>query len=605
MEKNIEINLIKTQITNILEKELENNSNCEDEQIIEKTIEKLLEENEDYNEEFDIAELVVMAEEILENDFEEETPANPTDKHTEMLKEIYTEFSDKMSQQDELNNTLTSISSDSSEPQTTANSSESSSASSITSSTSSISLDGNFLFFDEDGYIVNAYGKRVGRAKLYERTKFKFSDVSSILNKKKMEEEQSVNSDESNNNSDEETSLVEDNFEIIPKFKNQSEPVVLSFKNHGKPKTFVRVSTVVPYKAHNDNDLLFKKAEIEILSLEKRREKVVKLREIILPEQRSPEWFKMRENRLTASDLAAALGECAYKSRDKTIVEKCGERTFFGNAITEWGVKYEPVATAIYEKRTKSEVIEFGLMPHNTIPFLGASPDGITTDGIMLEIKCPPNRQITGIVPHGYWVQMQLQLEVCELEECDFEECKLEEYDSQIDFLQDNYCDEDGKVLDETRNADNMEKGAVIVYFDVENNKPGYEYHEIGIPIKDILAWVEKTKKEVFDDPNKKFTEVTYWYLTIYSVVRVERNRSWFERRLPDMENFWRDVCFYRNVGVDILKAKMAKNKRQTYIDPTINEDTEKNCISIEGYHFQSDDDSDSEMEEETEVISL
>ena len=26
------------------------------------------------------------------------------------------------------------------------------------------------------------------------------------------------------------------------------------------------------------------------------------------------------------------------------------------------------------------------------------------------------------------------------------------------------------------------------------------------------------------------------------------------------MENFWRDVCFY-HVGVDILKAKMAKNK--------------------------------------------
>ena len=23
-----------------------------------------------------------------------------------------------------------------------------------------------------------------------------------------------------------------------------------------------------------------------------------------------------------------------------------------------------------------------------------------------------------------------------------------------------------------------MEKGAVIVYFDVENNKPGYEYHD-------------------------------------------------------------------------------------------------------------------------------
>ena len=146
----------------------------------------------------------------------------------------------------------------------------------------------------------------------------------------------------------------------------------------------------------------------------------------------------MRENRLTASDLAAALGECDYKSRDKTIVEKCGERTFFGNAITEWGVKYEPVATAIYEKRTNSEVIEFGLMPHTSIPFLGASPDGITTDGIMLEIKCPPNRQITGIVPHGYWVQMQLQLEVCDLNECDYLECRITEYENEEKYNSDN-----------------------------------------------------------------------------------------------------------------------------------------------------------------------
>ena len=33
-------------------------------------------------------------------------------------------------------------------------------------------------------------------------------------------------------------------------------------------------------------------------------------------------------------------------------------------------------------------------MPHPSIPFLGASSEGITPEGMMLEIKCPPVRKI-------------------------------------------------------------------------------------------------------------------------------------------------------------------------------------------------------------------
>ena len=41
------------------------------------------------------------------------------------------------------------------------------------------------------------------------------------------------------------------------------------------------------------------------------------------------------------------------------------------------GIKFEPVATQIYEKRNNVEVIEFGCLPHPYIPYFGASPDGI------------------------------------------------------------------------------------------------------------------------------------------------------------------------------------------------------------------------------------
>ena len=106
------------------------------------------------------------------------------------------------------------------------------------------------------------------------------------------------------------------------------------------------------------------------------------------------------------------------------------------------------------------------------------------------------------------------------------------------------------------------------------------------------------------NNSNYNFIEVSYWHLLKYSCVRVERNTDWFKKRFPAMESFWRDVCFYRNVGIDILKDKLNKNKKNKFIDPSLNEDTEKNCISINGYQFKSDDDdSDSEMEEEDDNI--
>ena len=55
----------------------------------------------------------------------------------------------------------------------------------------------------------------------------------------------------------------------------------------------------------------------------------------------------------------------------------------------------------------------------------------------MLEIKNIVNREITGIPKKEYWIQMQVQMEVCELNECDFLETKFFEYESEEDFNSD------------------------------------------------------------------------------------------------------------------------------------------------------------------------
>ena len=139
-------------------------------------------------------------------------------------------------------------------------------------------------------------------------------------------------------------------------------------------------------------------------TLQSMREQVQHLMTLQQPAQRTPEWYAMRKTRLTASDLATALGESKYNTRFSLLEKKIGMgKKFTGNFATEWGVKYEPVATEIYERRNGVCVVEFGLLPHPTISFLGASPDGIVfgchgnnnvqaspLDGHMLEIKAGP-----------------------------------------------------------------------------------------------------------------------------------------------------------------------------------------------------------------------
>lgn len=269
------------------------------------------------------------------------------------------------------------------------------------------------------------------------------------------------------------------------------------------------------------------------------------------PVQRSKQWHKMRHENLTASDLAGAIGESKYEKPFDILEKKCDHgRPFTGNAITQWGVKYEPVATELYEIKNKIDVIEFGLLPHPTIPFLAASPDGITPTGRMLEIKCPPKRTITGIVPRHYWVQMQLQLEVCDLAICDFEECKFEEYRSPKDF------EYDSSGQDDMLTTNNMQKGILVELYDQVEGEPVYHYCSQRLDYKASMKWARDTTNRfncVPPDVRYRYEKTTYWKLVQYSCVVVHRDREWFDTMFPKMKAFWREVCYYRTQPAEIL----------------------------------------------------
>ena len=97
---------------------------------------------------------------------------------------------------------------------------------------------------------------------------------------------------------------------------------------------------------------------------------------------------------LVTITAACALSYFVYSSRRQTKVIE-------GIKATE--ARYQQKAT---EWKTGS--------------FLGGSADGVTEDGILVEIKCPLTRKIENKVPKHYMPQIQLLLEILDLDVCDF-----------------------------------------------------------------------------------------------------------------------------------------------------------------------------------------
>lgn len=310
----------------------------------------------------------------------------------------------------------------------------------------------------------------------------------------------------------------------------------------------------------------------------KKQETVEKLLSIKCPEQRSPEWFAMRNDKITASDGGCVLGMNDHEPKYKFIIKKVFGSDFKGNKFCYHGKKYENIATMIYQYRLNVTIKDFGLIGHPVHKFLGASPDGIVglykSDGKhltkyvgrMLEIKCPLSRVINtsgdiyDICPIYYWIQVQLQLECCDLDECDFWQCKIDEYSSREEFINDT----DPKEPFRSITTGGFEKGCVIQLLpknrmkDIIEGKYLEVVHDDAICIypphvemtpHDCDSWISETMMEINEDP-KYFDyfldRILYWKLVKSHCLTIYRDRKWFDENLPKLENMWNYVEFFR-----------------------------------------------------------
>ncbi len=132
--------------------------------------------------------------------------------------------------------------------------------------------------------------------------------------------------------------------------------------------------------------------------------------------QDSPEWKIWRSSGLGASDAAAVLGVCKFKTPYQLFLEKTNRvPAFEGNAYTEAGKTMEPKARASFE--IENDFIEMTPMcvMHPTHDFILASLDGLSPGGsTILEIKyvseATHKLALDGAVPEHYFPQTQHQL---------------------------------------------------------------------------------------------------------------------------------------------------------------------------------------------------
>ncbi len=283
------------------------------------------------------------------------------------------------------------------------------------------------------------------------------------------------------------------------------------------------------------------------------------LRGLPQPEQRSEAWYKMREGRITASDVGTILGYCDYADRESVLLKKVDTNAkFMKSAAMEHGIKHERNAIQIYERRNNKPLIDFGLLPHETISILACSPDSISEDGVMVEIKCPSSRQITGIPPKYYWAQCQIQLECCGLDRCDFLECSIKEIDED-EYMNSNFNG------DFTLYKNGNEKGIVAEFFDLTEKTYMYEHSPLCLYGEELENWKNMIQQKYANNTKYYFASYSCWYLDCVSCIPIYRNSEWFFSILPQLEEFWNDVLKYRNLGVDILKEdiKAIKDKRK------------------------------------------
>ena len=157
--------------------------------------------------------------------------------------------------------------------------------------------------------------------------------------------------------------------------------------------------------------------------------------------QRTPAWRAARVGKVTASRIGDIVTRTkvgygaarATYARQLVSERLTGQPTeTFVSAAMQWGIETEAHARARYEFEHDLEVRRVGFLDHPTLPFSGASPDGLVGEDGLVEFKCPTTATLVETLlgeppPLKHLAQVQWQMAVTGRVWCD-----LVSYDPRV-----------------------------------------------------------------------------------------------------------------------------------------------------------------------------
>lgn len=250
-------------------------------------------------------------------------------------------------------------------------------------------------------------------------------------------------------------------------------------------------------------------------------------------QQRTAEWYAHAQNVLTASEFWTIFK--TPRARGQLVATKaaspqprpqnslCVPSEFM--SAFDWGIRFEPVVKLIYEHKYAVRVAELGRITHPTDPRIAASPDGLIVSGQragrLIEIKCPTTREIDGKIPHEYYAQMQLQMEVCGASSCDYVEARFRSPTNPKTAVFAGPGTMSGFIWRIQRD-------------EADRCTERYEYGAVGITEPPALG------------PGEAIMETIPWELLAWHEISVSRNIEWWRAVQPAVDAFWADVGLAR-----------------------------------------------------------
>lgn len=275
------------------------------------------------------------------------------------------------------------------------------------------------------------------------------------------------------------------------------------------------------------------------------RSKLKELKKMPLIKQRTPEWFELRKNRLTASDAHDAIAKNNLLLAKKKAGVYINDTNLNKVPPIKWGTMFEDMAMRCYSQRNNNMIInEFGLIPDKELEHFGASPDGITELGVMVEIKCPYMRKIQdGVIPPKYYTQMQGQLAVCDLDECDYVECDFKQYNTIEEYI------------DDIDNNLKFDHGVIAEFSTKDTDEYRYVYSLEFLKPQECLDTISnEIIKTTAKDNNLVFNKIIPWKLQLINVQRVYFNKEEWLNTKSKIISFWDKVEECKKLPVEYKK---------------------------------------------------